>query len=493
VQHQYTLNFQQYLAVLAPVFALGVGVFFPNVLKGQDTHYWTQQPSIKGIALGGTLSYGEAENSAVFYNPAALAYAEKSHLSTNADAYRYESLFLKNGAGEGIDLRSRRLTLYPQMTGALLTHKPEKRLKFGFLILTRQSANWDMNNNTHSSYDVIPQHAGKEDYLASVTYQNLLNEIWAGAGAGYQLNKNWALGWSTFISYRNQRYIFDISTRAAYFDNEVFVSAFGYRDEMRLNNVTNVNKLALHGRWRDWKLGLVATLPSISMVGWAKIKREISFQNLEGNTNGVLFAQATNINSNFKTPLSFAAGGRYQPQNRENKPAKWAISAAVEYFFPLEFYKMIAADSVQPFFPSNLSDEKRDFLSFYHFANDVFNAGLGVSTQISPKTTLNMGLRSDISYFRAPPRGRSSSKPILLSPNFDMFHLSSGLIWKRDNSELGLALNYSAAYRRKVRELVNFSEPQYNMLLQGTQQTRTSVQSHAVSFMLGYTYFFALK
>jgi hypothetical protein len=459
---------------------------FTFSLFGQDTHYWTQQPSVKGISLGGTLAYGEYENSAVFYNPAALAFVDKSHLSANADAYRFESLCLKDGGGKNIDLFSRRLTLYPQMAGAMISHKPENKLKAAFMVLTRQSANWDVNNNTRSRYDVLPQHEGEEDYLASVSYQNAINETWVGTGLGYKFNKNWSCGWSTFISYRNQRYLFNISTRAAYQADSIFISAFSSTDEIRLNNVKNINKLALHGSWEKVKIGFVATLPSIDIAGWTKIKREISFQNLEGNTNGVLYAQQQFVNTNFKMPLSLVLAGKYyQP--------KWGISFAMEYFFPIRLYKMITADSVQPFFPSSISAEKRDFLSYYHFANGVLNAGLGFSTQLNQKAVLNIGIRSDVSYFRRPPSYRPNSKPILLSPNFDLFHLSSGLIWKRNNSELGLALNYSYAYRKKARQLVNFSEPSDNQFLQGNKQAAASVQSQSFSFVLGYTYFFAMR
>ena len=102
-------------------------VFFSS-LFAQDSHYWNLQYGSKSMLLGGVLTSGFYDNSAVYYNPAALAFVNYSHVSINATAYRYEALRLKNGGGENIDLNSNRFSTYPQMVSNMLTHNPDARL-----------------------------------------------------------------------------------------------------------------------------------------------------------------------------------------------------------------------------------------------------------------------------------------------------------------------------------------------------------------------------
>lgn len=463
----------------------------------QDTHYWTQQAGVRGMMVGGTLASGSYDNSAVYYNPAALAYVPTSHMAVNVDAYKFESMLFKNGAGDGNDLTSQRLTLYPQMASSMLTHRPERRLQVGFAMVTRQSAYWDINTNVRQEYDILPNHAGTEDYLGSITYQNILNETWIGLGAGYRINRYMSVGWSSFVSYRNQRYETSIDARAAYYDNTAFISSYSYSDELRLNNLKNINKLGFHANYNGWRLGLVATLPSINIAGWSKSKRQIEFQNIDGNINGVLFDQQKNLPTNYKYPFSIALGIAHQ------FPRSW-VGISAEYFHNIEPYKMVEGVARNVFYPSTLvtTNNIRDLVSFYNFANAVCNFGIGAEWDMNKVLVLHTGLRTDISYYRYQPNNNrrpphvpnpNSNNVVLLSPNFDLYHASIGLSWRRRASLLSMGFNYSLGYRDRVQQMVNFNNPQYNALLQGARTSDASIISHAFTGLLGYTYYFALQ
>ena len=45
-----------------------------STTQAQDMHYWTQQYGARSSMLGGAVIHGLDDNSAVFYNPANLAY-----------------------------------------------------------------------------------------------------------------------------------------------------------------------------------------------------------------------------------------------------------------------------------------------------------------------------------------------------------------------------------------------------------------------------------
>jgi hypothetical protein len=459
-------------------------------LFAQDTHYWSQQAGTQAMLLGGALSAGAYDNSAIYYNPAALAFVTSTHLSVNANAYKYESLNLKNGGGDSIDLVSRRISLYPQMVGNMLTHKPESKLKAAFAVINRQQANWDMNANTPlgTQRDILPQHAGTEDFIGTLNYQNLLNEIWVGAGVGYQLHPNLSVGWSSFLSYRNQRYYNTISTRTMFYDGQnMFISAYGSNTELRANNLKNINKLALHSQYKNWRFGLVSTLPSINIAGWSRVKREISFQNLPNNVNGVLYDQDKNLPTNQKYPFSLSAGASVQIK-------AVGLNLAAEYFGRIGLYEMIQSEAKNVFFPSTVSQSPRDLLSFYSFADPVLNIGFGMDWDVNERLSFLLGLRTDYSYSNRPPREFDPSKMSLIaSPNFDLYHSSLGLSWKRKASLFTVGMNYSFAYKQRVKSFINFAQPNYDQFLIGESRSISSITSNAFTLLIGYTYYFALQ
>jgi len=457
-------------------------------ISAQDSHYWNLQIGTRGMLVGGTLTSGVYDNSATYYNPAALARVTASHLTINATGYRVELLRFADGGGTGIDLQSQRFTSYPQMMSSMITHKPESRLKMSFTMFTRQSAHWDISSFSRAQIDILPQQFGQEEYTASFEYQNIVNEPWFGFGAGYALDQHFSVGVSSFLSYRNQRYLLDISARASTtnLSQPIFVAAHEYHDELRLNNLKNINKIGLHGRWQKLRIGLCATMPSINIAGWSRVWREIVFQNLADNPNGVLLDQQRLVPSNYKYPFSIAAGLSFDVR-------RFIFNFNAEYFHHIHPYKMVSAERRSIGFPSTLNIMSADFLSYYNFANRVINFGMSSEMTLSPNWTVHTSLRSDQSYHRIRPRGSSEERNQIRSPNFDLYHSSAGFSWTRRASVMSFGLNYSLGYNPDARQFVNFSAPVYEQLLVGSTSSGHTLISHSFTIMLGYNYFFALK
>ena len=109
----------------SPVLYIFVVCFFTQ-LQAQDTHYWTNQFGARASFLGGAVIAGCDDNSAVFYNPANLAFIKQSTVSLNTSVYKYEDIFIGNGGGTDVDLKSQRISLYQQMVSGLLSKNPQK-------------------------------------------------------------------------------------------------------------------------------------------------------------------------------------------------------------------------------------------------------------------------------------------------------------------------------------------------------------------------------
>jgi hypothetical protein len=75
-------------------------------VNAQDTHYWTQQFGTKSALLGGAVIGGVRDNSGIYYNPATIAYINNKNLSVTANAYQWDKISFKNGAGSGVNIKS---------------------------------------------------------------------------------------------------------------------------------------------------------------------------------------------------------------------------------------------------------------------------------------------------------------------------------------------------------------------------------------------------
>lgn len=464
-----------------------LGLIAQNV-RAQDSQYWNLQVGTRGMLVGGTLTSGVYDNSAIYYNPAALAMVRASHLTINASAYRIEFMNIQNGAGTGLDARSQRISTYPQMMSSMLTHNEKNRLKLAAVMLTRQSANWDVSNYAHSLVDILPQSAGDEEYLAALTYQNSVTEPWFGIGGGYTINEHWTAGFSSFIAYRNQRYWLDVSARATSTDlnQSLFTATYQEHNDLRINTLKNINKIGLHGHWEKIRFGLCATMPSINILGWARVGREIVFQNLENEPDGVWFDQQRMVDATYKTPFSLAAGLSFDlPKVRLNFNS--------EYFAPIAAYKMVNAASRNVAFPTTLSSYNNDFLDYYSYANQVLNFGVSAEFELNPQWTAHTALRSDQSYHRQQSADISQTQLMVVAPSVDLYHLSGGFSWTRRASIMSFGLNYALGYSRRASQFVNFTEPQYSQRLLGTAAENQVFSSHSFTLLIGYNYFFAMK
>ena len=86
----------------------------------QDDHYWSQQYGAESTLLGGAMVGGVSDNSAVYYNPGALAFITNLSLSIDANVYRMDKILISDGAGKGLNLNSAQISIYPQIISGMV-------------------------------------------------------------------------------------------------------------------------------------------------------------------------------------------------------------------------------------------------------------------------------------------------------------------------------------------------------------------------------------
>ncbi len=456
----------------------------------QDHHPWAQQFGARASFLGGAVVGGLSDNSAMFYNPGAFAFVEESNLSINTDVYKYGDAIMRDGAGNGIDVISRRLSLYPQMVSGLVTRKPDRKYRLGFVILTRHHANLDFSQRVSKLTDVVKDNPGDEYYLGSIDIQNQMSENWAGLCYSHQLNANWGLGITAYASYRNQRYFYDLSALTAWTDSLGVsrVASFRYNDALRVNAFRAFAKLGLHYRNNDWHWGLSVTTPTITILGWSRVQRELSYFGLGNQPDATFNDQQRWVPTEIRQPYAVAMG------LFRTKP-KYSFGFSAEYYSALALYRMIKAEQRQVAYPPNIFAGPADFLGFYHLSSELINFSLGGELKLAAKWWGHASIRTDFSSLRRLPsdiRVNAIEQPVLVYPAIDLYHAAAGLSFQRSSATLSFGLNFAFGMVTEVEQLVNFSSPNYPNQILGSRENIASLRSHSLAILIGYTYFFAL-
>lgn len=461
------------------------------LIKAQDHHPWAQQFGARSTFLGGAVIAGLEDNSSIYYNPGAFAFVEETNLQINTDVYKYGDAIMRNGGGNGIDVISRRLSLFPQMVSGLITHRPEKPYRIGFAIITRHQANLDFNQRVDMLYDVVEENPGDEYYLGNIDIQNQMSENWAGICYSRKVGEGWGLGVTTFLSYRNQRYLYSQSALTAWTDSlgNSRVASFRYYDAVRVNTIRSFFKLGLSYRQNGWRFGLSLTSPTLSIWGESRVQRELAYFGLRGYRPDATYSdQQKRVPTLVRQPYSFGLGV-FREWDKLN------LAFSMEYYAAVPLYRMVQAEEREVVFPLTLSDGPTDFLGFYHFSNQVLNFALGGEWWFAKRWQLHASLRTDFSTLRRlPPDLRIAviEKPQLIYPAIDLYHFATGVSFHRNMANLSFGLSYGYGNAEEVRQLVNFSSPKYPNQISGTIANNARLSSNSLSILVGYTYFFAL-
>ena len=467
--------------------------FFCWYLQAQDTHYWTNQYGARASLLGGAAIAGLDDNSAVYYNPANLAFIKESTVSLNTSVYKYADLHWENGAGQDLNLQSQRISLYQQMISGLLTKNPAIKSRIGFNIITRQHANISMTQRHTGNYELNPSQDGKERYLGTVQLDNNINETWACLGWGYRLNQHFSVGLTGIITYRSQRYAFFYTTRAARNDSIsttgiLNVATNAYDTHTNTYIIGGVLKAGFHARFGPWRFGLNVTSPSISIWSSSKVQRELSQTNLPGNTDRIQIGEQESLPSQYKYPLSIGLGASHIYKSG-------SIHLAAEYFAGLSPYKMIEARDESSTFSVLFNSPSVDFFTVYNSAKPVVNMAFGWEQHLNDRLFIHLGLRSDFSYAHIDNRDYVQ-KLRLQSIPMNLWHGTLGFSLRRKASLVSVGVQYSYGHQEKgLVQLVNFTEPVVRapLYLEGERTDQSFANYHSVTLLIGFTYFFALK
>lgn len=470
------------------------GILLISVLLGfvyqaeaQDDHYWSQQYGALSTLMGGAMVGGINDNSAVYYNPAALSFISNPSLSIDANVYKMDKIFISDGAGKGMNLNSAQLSVYPQIISGMVNVLKNNKFRISYAMLTRNHNNVLMN----ARYTGKPVESNPDNptppatsYVGAFDYTNQLNEQWFGIGMGYNISEKLGIGASIFASYRGQTYQLTNYVREVINVDSNYIYSTRTNDEaIKYNTFRLLGKVGLSYFTIPWKFGLTVTTPSIGLYGNGSIQREnsniiVSEFPVDLAGNFIIMDSKNNVRADYRHPLSIATGIDYQT-------AKTRLAVSAEYFFRIGSYHLLEPQSEPFIYPPFLAESENlkpvidNFLHIENAAKPVCNVSIGLSQIIYKRLSLLLGASTDFTSYDT----TDESNELLHGfGGSDIYHFSSGFSYQRKNSILSLGFSYAMSPAKQI--------PPYTLINQTpdfTDNAHLSAQIYTI--VLGYTYY----
>ena len=479
-------------------------------ILGQGAHYWSQNFNEESSLLSGAVVGGGAGNASVYYNPASIAESEGSSLAVNASLFSLDFYSAKNALGDDINLSSTKITLQPRFISYNWDPSKTSKFSFEFIIMNTQLYDLQFNNSVSYQMDILEYLPGEERYFANFSYNNYYREDWVGGGASYALNDHFYLGASMFVKVKSMRYnsLVDIQAHSLTDTVEVggiqvpfYSASYNEYQDLKFNNYRLIWKFSMFYLKDRFTGGITISTPSLNVYSDGKMVSKKFEQSNISNPVGVGFLpnimiidyrDKKGVNINYKDPLSIAAGAVFK--TRDNKQA---VYTTVEYFFPVDPYKIVQVDpnpmvsNSQTY--SNLPT--KEFLSYGYANTGVFNAAVGY--QWTPREHLRLlgGFRTDFNYQKGLDYGEYIDYNSIRQITYDLYHLTGGAVFTFKGQDIMFGLQYTLGYQGNEPQIINLSDPvEFNIeeqaALQGTRSDNMRNIANKVGVFFGATFNF---
>lgn len=455
-------------------FAKGIFLFVVSTcrLMAQDANYWQSNYSPGGLLTPGAVVAYDNNKGFFYVNPALLAINPKSSVSLSANVYQLDWLAIKDGVGNGKNLRGISFKVNPQIISGTIAFKKNKTIALGYALLQNPVLRYRATQRQDAQMQVLSDSysPGIEHYVGQYSTHNRVNQTTASGAIGLKLTNRWSVGLTLEGQIRTQDIYEQYSSRALINTtdaNELFppltnvessYQAVYWHAGLRFKGGVSYDVSIHH-------LGLVLSSPMVSIKGRAVVTSDLvvsTLRDLNTNTEINLLANGnqTNLPVRYKMPFSIAAGYAIDLE-------KGQINVVSEYFLSVPAYNIITPSNgsfIRPDTDFNRS-KTTELLQLRESRKSVLNFAMGCSYFINPGVSLIGSLRTDFSYGtdensdQTPNTNRWNNYNAQLGGNFKR---------RKFNLRAGLLLTYGRT--TIYRQPFNFDNPNESNLMQGDVQ-----------------------
>lgn len=465
----------RFVYLLLPACLLAV---FTN-LRAQDANYWSAGYGPAGYFMPGSVIAQNRDSGVLFYNPALLVNTAGSTSSLSGTIYQWQSIFMKDGLGTGLHLRSQGTSIVPMVASHAVPFI-KKKLPFtlAYAIVHTPVIDYGVSQQKDVVQDVLNNSysPGAETFIGQYKSANRVDHTSFQLAGGMRLNKRISVGLTAEAFVRKQ------STTVDYVGRAIMNPAGPDTVLAPITTVSENYTASYHQAGFRVRAGLAWELSPSHHVGflvttptWKVNGKGTIISNVEISNLMVTPAQAINIlastrqsslKTNWKNPLSIAAGYTYMHQRGQ-------LYICAEYFAPVKAYQVLKpkpAAFIRP--DTGSSNAAASMLQLNDERRGVLNVGIGASYRVMGSTLIFASLRTDFTYdkgingdVRTVTEGYKVN-----TTDWDMYHAQVGVSMrkKRYHVRAGLLLSYGSTGR--YDQTINLDHPDEDNFLLGDPQ-----------------------
>ncbi len=491
---RYTIHFLRFRPLqngtknyaLAVLVLLFVGV---NA-SGQEDHYWNQHIGAKSALVGGAVTASVRDNSAIYYNPGALGFLDRSNFSVTASMYNYRNSFIENGAGKHLNLFNETVEVVPQFISGVIKIPKLEKYTFTFAAFNTVNNNTRFAYRNKMSYELYQQYEGPEKYLGKFEYNSKIREDWTGIGVAFKSWEKASFGISSFVVIRTLNT--SHSTAANVFDTNNHlhqIASATYQRDVYVFMVSNLIKLGYNYENEWFRLGVTATTPGIPLplfssarLGW---KHEINEFDYEENTSFTDIYEEK-LKPHYKYPLNIDFGGQFVFFNS-------TISLRYSWYAPLGDYQLVSFTDKADYLSNSSLPIKAHNAAVWYNGRTIGNIGIGLEKAYNDKLNLIVGFNTNknaVDKYKLIEEDRW----VPTISYWNLYNLSVGMEWQTRQQD-NLVLGFSVAFNQRKNDLqvVNLSDPVVANGLLGYPTHTANTQILNIGFVFGYTFNFKTK
>lgn len=471
-------------------YVLAILLVCNSCVMAQDANYWSSNYSAGGFLTPGAVIAFNKDSGVFFYNPALLAFSNKTTASITGNVYQYESINIRNGIGSGLNLSSKGASIIPQMVSGVIALKRKRPFSLAYALIRNPVSGFQTTQRKDAKVNVLNDSysPGPETFIGQYTAQNTITETSGQLSAGFTISPRFSAGFSMIAQIRRQTYDVDYSIRAIVNgDSNTLFPTISSSLEHYLNSNTHIGMLFRAGLAYNadrHHLGLLFSSPMLHIGGKATLlsDNEIDNMQLSDNLQFNLLANTrqTGLRTRYKTPFSIGLGYAYDYSNNGQ------VYLAAEYFTKLSQYNIVTPRNTYFIRPDtgNINDATSSLLQFKDAHKAVLNVALGVSFPLTPAVQGYCSFRTDFTYtgdhVYKDDDGYTSN-----TSAWNNYHLQLGANFRKRKFNLRPGLLFSYGATRKYMQALNFDNSSEDNYLIGDQHP-TKASRFSAGLMLSY-------
>ncbi|WP_156152300.1 outer membrane protein transport protein [Flammeovirga sp. OC4] len=440
-------------------------------IMAQGNFYWQQQQGANGNLLGGSLASGATDNSAIFYNPGALAFTETPNVSFTSDLLSYTFFNIENGAGQGVDIKGNQFETKPQMISGTAFNLKKRHFKVTYAIINLLNTK---SEYTSSNQGQIPN--SNDYYEGYFNYKNQLRNDRIAIGTTYRISESLGVGVTHFIDIKNAE--LTNNTNETWSRGTQITNYSNDYKNLRFNQVSILWKIGLAWHYNDrLNIGFNFETSDINVQFLSKSNSRRIIETME--TSGEVLKEVSDqekVDSKYKLPITAELNIGYITKKTE-------YSARIGFFGKVQKYGILSLKPENSMFSSN-----DDAFSQYFVANKtITNIAVGVKHELVEDVNVLMGFRTDFNFLDF-----GDIDPIkdnrMSFDYWDLYHLSAGFEWFGPRFNIIGGLVCDMGFSENDIQIANLTTRPYSEVFDRKSNTSTTYLQFNLIF--GITYHF---